>query len=62
MRGLVFDVGSIDRQFEEQRHAFWQAAGELKRSIEDAKRLGTDKPTYEALSLSLSDALVLADP
>jgi hypothetical protein len=62
LRGLVFDVGSTAGRFEEQRHGFWQAAGELKRTIEDAKRLGKDKPTYEALDLSLSDALALVDP
>ena len=60
--GLVFEVGSTAGQFEEQRHAFWQAAGELKRTIENARRLGKDKPTYEALDLSLSDALALVDP
>jgi len=62
LRGLVFEVASNAARFDEQRHGFWQAAGELKRTIEDAIRLGKDKPTYEALDLSLSDALLLADP
>jgi hypothetical protein len=62
LRGLVSDVGSASRQFEERRHAFWQAAGDLKRTLEDAKRLGKNKPTYEALSLSFSDALAVVDP
>jgi hypothetical protein len=62
LRGLVFDVASTARQFEEKRHEFWQAAGELKRTLAAAKRLGKNKPTYDALDLSLSDALVLVDP
>ena len=62
LRGLVFDVASTAGQFEVQRHEFWQAAGELKRTIAEAKRLGKNKPTYDALDLSLSDALVLVNP
>jgi hypothetical protein len=62
LRGLVFDVAAMAGRLEEQRHEFWQAAGALKRAIADAKRLGKDKPTYDALDLSLSDALTLVDP
>ncbi len=62
LRGLVFDAASTAGQFEVQRHEFWQAAGELKRTIAEAKRLGKNKPTYDALELSLSDALVLVNP
>ncbi len=62
MGGLVFDVADTARKFEEQRHGYWQAAGDLKRTIEQAKQLGTNKPTYDALDLSFSDALALLDP
>jgi hypothetical protein len=60
--GLVFDVADTAQKFEEERHGFWQAAGDLKRTIAEAKHLGANKPTYDALDLSLSDALALLDP
>jgi hypothetical protein len=55
--GLVFDVTQARRDFDERRQEFWLAHSALKRSLEKYK--STDKPTYEALELTLSDAVSL---
>jgi hypothetical protein len=58
--GLAFDAARADRDFDAARQIFWEAKGQLSRSIEAGKRL--DKPKYDALDLSLSDAVSLLDP
>lgn len=59
---LVLEVADLARKSELERHRFWQTTEELRQAINEAKRLGQNKPTYEALDLSLSDALTLVDP
>jgi D-alanyl-D-alanine carboxypeptidase len=60
LRGLVFQVSDTAHKFERHREAFWQATGDLKEAIADAKRLAKNKPAYDALDLKLTDALSLA--
>ena len=60
IRGLVFQVSDTAHKFERDREAFWQATGDLKQAIADAKRLAKTKPAYDALDLKLTDALSLA--
>jgi hypothetical protein len=60
LRGVVFQVSDTAHKFERDREAFWQATGDLKQAIADAKRLAKNKPAYDALDLKLTDALSLA--
>lgn len=60
LRGLVFQVSDTAHKFERDRETFWQATGDLRQAIAEAKRLAKNKPAYEALDLKLSDALSLA--
>jgi hypothetical protein len=60
LRGLVFQVSDTAHKFERDREAFWQATGDLKQAIADAKRVAKTKPAYDALDLKLTDALSLA--
>jgi hypothetical protein len=51
--GKVFEVTRARREFDRERQEYWHAHAELARSIE--KYRSTDKPTYDALDLKLSD-------